>query len=258
MTVAVMNTFNWYYMNVFITNQIENKTYIVDGQQRLSTLTLICAKLYQLADDSDLKELLQPCIYGKDWKTTVYRIDNDKRKRAMDAILNNTKIEEPYKNQTEQTLIERYNDISNYIDKKKLNGKKLEAFIYYFLNKLVLVELSIDNQDDTAMVFEVINDRGEALKPFEILKGKLIGALDKLDTDAYSDKWDTSMHQLKNVEDQFFINYLKAKFIFKRNSDKENQINNAYHRYIFDDKDDAVALGFRKTDSNRISKLKIS
>lgn len=106
------------------------------------------------------------------------------------------------------------------------------------------------------MVFEVINDRGEALKPFEILKGKLIGALDKSDTDAYSDKWDASMHRLKNVEDQFFINYLKAKFIFKRKSDKENQINNAYHRYIFDDKEDAATLGFRKTDSNRISAIK--
>lgn len=256
MTPEVMGTFNWYYMNVFITNKIGNKTYIVDGQQRLSTLTLICVKLYHSTDDSALKGLLESCVYGQDWKTPVYRIDNDKRKRVMDAILNNTKIEEPYKNQTEQTLIERYDDISKYIDKKKLDGKKLEAFIYYFLNKLVLVELSIDNQDDTAMVFEVINDRGEDLKPFEILKGKLIGALDKSDTDAYSDKWDTSMHRLKNVEDQFFIDYLKAKFIFKRNSDKENQINNAYHRYIFDDKEDAATLGFRKTDSNRISAIK--
>ncbi|MBO4556840.1 MAG: DUF262 domain-containing protein, partial [Elusimicrobiales bacterium] len=31
------NNFSWYYMNVFITNKIKNKTYIVDGQQRLST-----------------------------------------------------------------------------------------------------------------------------------------------------------------------------------------------------------------------------
>jgi len=33
--------------------------------------------------------------------------------------------------------------------------------------------------DDSAMVFEIINDRGEDLKPFDILKGKLIGALSK-------------------------------------------------------------------------------
>lgn len=256
LTPELMESFNWYYMNVFITNKINNKIYIVDGQQRLSTLTLIAVKLYHLTNDTDLKDLLLPCICGKDWKTNVYRIDNDKRKLAMDAILNNTEFKPPYKNQTEQTIIERYYDISTYIDRKKLDSKTLEAFIYYFLNKLVLVELSIDNQDDTAMVFEVINDRGEALKPFEILKGKLIGALPKTDTDAYSEKWDLSMQGIKEVEDAFFINYLKSRFIFKRNSDKENKINNSYHRYIFDDKDDASVLGFRKSDTNRIYSIK--
>jgi len=256
MTPEVMEKFNWYYLNVFITNKINSKTYIVDGQQRLSTLTLIAAKLYHLTTDKDLKDLLLPCICGKDWKSSVYRIDNDKRKRAMDSILYEKEFEKPYKNQTEQTIIERYADISNFIDKKRLDEKKLSAFIYYFLYKLVLVELSIDNQDDTAMVFEVINDRGEALKPFEILKGKLIGALNKTDTDIYSEKWDKAMLSVQGVEDQFFVNYLKSRFIFKRNSEKENQINNAYHRYMFDDKDDAPVLSFRKTDKNRISNIK--
>lgn len=256
MTPDVMEKFNWYYMNVFITNKINNKTYIVDGQQRLSTLTLICTKLYHLSNDKDLKDLLLPCICGKNWKTNEYRIDNAKRKKAMDSILNETEFELPYQNQTEQTLINRYADISAYIDKKNMDEKELEAFIYYFLNKLVLVELSIDNQDDTAMVFEVINDRGEALKPFEILKGKLIGALPKSDTDKYSEMWDTSLQRISKVEDQFFINYLKSRFIFKRNSDKENLINNAYHRYMFDDKEDAKTLGFRKTDANRIFSIK--
>lgn len=257
MTSEVMEKFNWYYMNVFITNKINNKTYIVDGQQRLSTLTLIAIKLYKMAKKQLHKNLLRSCICGQDYfEGDIYCIDNYKRKKAMDSILNETEFELPYQNQTEQTLIERYNDISAYIDKKTMDEKELEAFIYYFLNKLVLVELSIDNQDDTAMVFEVINDRGEALKPFEILKGKLIGALPKSDTDNYSEMWDASLHRINGIEDQFFINYLKSRFIFKRNSDKENLINNAYHRYIFDDKEDSKTLGFRKTDANRIFSIK--
>ena len=248
--------FAWYYLNVFITNKIDNKTYIVDGQQRLSTLTLICTKLYHLTNDQDEKDLLIPCICGKDWKKNVYRIDNDKRKRAMDAIFKNSDFEPPFQNQTEQTIIERYKDISDYIDKLNMDSKKLSGFIYYFLYKLVLVELSIDNQDDTAMVFEVINDRGEALKPFEILKGKLIGALNKNDTDSFSDKWDESMQTVKGQEDNFFVTYLKSRFIYSRNSEKEKQINNEYHRYIFEQNDEANELCFRKTDSNRIESIK--
>lgn len=137
-----------------------------------------------------------------------------------------------------------------------MDSKKLSGFIYYFLYKLVLVELSIDNQDDTAMVFEVINDRGEALKPFEILKGKLIGALNKNDTDSFSDKWDESMQTVKGQEDNFFVTYLKSRFIYSRNSEKEKQINNEYHRYIFEQNDEANELCFRKTDSNRIESIK--
>ena len=33
------------------------------------------------------------------------------------------------------------------------------------------------------MVFEVINDRGIRLRPYEILKGKLLGQIDKTELD---------------------------------------------------------------------------
>lgn len=46
MSQEVLEKYNWYYLNVFITNKVEGKVFIVDGQQRLSTLTLIATKLY--------------------------------------------------------------------------------------------------------------------------------------------------------------------------------------------------------------------
>ncbi len=36
----------WYYLNTFMTNLIKGKKYIVDGQQRLTTLTLVSIALY--------------------------------------------------------------------------------------------------------------------------------------------------------------------------------------------------------------------
>ena len=38
MTEEVLEQYNWYYMNVFITNKVNSKVFIVDGQQRLTTL----------------------------------------------------------------------------------------------------------------------------------------------------------------------------------------------------------------------------
>lgn len=200
----ILEKFNWYYLNIFITNNIGGKVYIVDGQQRLSTLTLIATKLFHLTDNEDLKDTLKECIYGKDkWKGNIFRLDHDKRKEVMKAILEGSEYKLPFKNKTEETLLLRYKDISEYIDKQNLSGKRLDTFISYFLERLVLVELTI-NKDDTPMIFEVINDRGEPLKPFEILKGKLIGALDKQDTDIYSVKWDNALNHLFGKEDDFF------------------------------------------------------
>ena len=252
----ILEKYNWYYLNIFITNNVEGKVYIVDGQQRLSTLTLIAAKLYHATKNEDLRDTLKDCIYGKDkWKSSIYRLDHEKRKNIMDCILKDTERPAQFKNKTEETLIARYDDISDYIDKKEMDEKKLDTFICYFLERLVLVELGI-TKDDTPMIFEVINDRGEALKPFEILKGKLVGALDKHDTEKYSEMWDTSINRLFNIEDEFFIDYIKSRFIFKRNSKLETAINNAYHRYIFEVNEIADSLAFRKTDEHQIVNIK--
>lgn len=255
-TAEIIEKFNWYYLNIFITNNIGGKVYIVDGQQRLSTLTLIAAKLYHMTEDDLLKDTLKDCIFGKDkWKGNIFRIDHEKRNEVMDCVLKDTTYAHKFKNKTEETIVGRYKDISDYLDKKRMDAHKLSTFINYFLERLVLVELTID-KEDTPMIFEVINDRGEALKPFEILKGKLIGALNKQDTEHYSNIWDNSISQFTGNEDNFFIDLIKSKFIFKRNSKLELLINNQYHRYIFDNNEIADSFKFRKKDSNYIKNIK--
>jgi len=261
-TPEVLAKYNWYYFNIYITNNIEGKEYIVDGQQRLTTLTLIAVKLLELANkDKDyfenLIDTLKDCIYGKDkFKGNIFWIDNEKRKRIMQHLVDNTEFTGEFENVTEENINNRYKDISKYIDNKKLSNEKLQALIMYFLERLVLVELKIE-KDDTPMVFEVINDRGVALKPFEILKGKLVGALDKDDTERYSQIWEDAITRLRGMEDDFFIDYLKGKFIFRRNADIEKAINNQYHRYIFETNDIADKLKFRKKDENHIKNIKL-
>lgn len=256
LTQELVEKFNWYYLNIFITNTINGKSYIVDGQQRLSTLTLVAAKLYHMVDNEAFKEALKACIYSKDiWKGSLFNIDNDKRHDVMTAILERKEYEDVFKNKTEETIINRYADISKYFDDKAMGEHKLLAFILFFLERLVLVELTIE-QNDTPMIFEVINDRGESLKPFEILKGKLIGALDKNDTYAFSDIWESSMSRLFGIEDDFFVDYLKANFISKKNSKMSTAINQTYHRYIFDNNEIANRLAFRRRDEHQIANIK--
>lgn len=257
--------YSWYYLNVYITNRIDGKNYIVDGQQRLSTLTLIATKLYhKLSDHDDLRLLLGQCIFSSNGFKKAFNLDHEKRSVVMDCIFNNREYKEDFKNKTEENLVARYGDISNYIDEKfkheKTDSKKLSSFAFYFLKRLVLVELST-TQENMPMVFEVINDRGEALKPFEILKGKLIGALNKEDTESFCDKWDRALLGLSSLnttdlEDDFFRDFIKSKFLSDRNSSLEKAINHYYHRHIFADNDIAKELALRPQDPNRVSNIK--
>ena len=253
--------YSWYYLNTYITNDVGGNEYIVDGQQRLTTLSLIAVKLSKLTENKNLKNSLENCIKGNDkYKGNIFRIDHEKRKNVMDYIMSGSEEGQEFENTTEKNIKARYKDISNYFDSKKITGKKLESFIYYFLDRLILVELKID-KEDTPMIFEVINDRGLELKPFEILKGKLLGSLDKDDIDGYNASWEDSTTKLKTINsessrDEFFTDYLKGNFVYKRDSDLEKRLNNDYHRYIFEDNAIAKHLKFRRQDENYKQNIK--
>lgn len=275
-TRETINKYNWYYLNVCLINEDKEtgKQYIVDGQQRLTSLCLIAIKLYHLLNDAsqtgefdNLKDNLRKCLSTKDmFDGNIYSIDHEKRHNVMDFILENKEFKKQ-NTITETNILARYKDISVYLEnflfkiekkdgeeRKSLDKNKLRAFSYFFLNKLILVK-GVINQSDTPMVFEVINDRGVSLKPFEILKGKMLGILEKNDIETYNTRWTDSLRKISNKEDEFFINYLKAKYIYTKSS--AIKINNEYHRYIFASNNEiSNNLKFRKEDENQIQNIK--
>src|SRR6266567_1533231 len=44
-----ITNYPWYYLNTYVTNSVEGRVYVVDGQQRLTTIALILIKLFHLA-----------------------------------------------------------------------------------------------------------------------------------------------------------------------------------------------------------------
>src|SRR5690606_17175202 len=96
------------------------------------------------------------------------------------------------------------------------DSHRFESFAFYFLQRLVLINLNVE-KTEVPMVFEVINDRGVKLKPYEILKGKLLGQIDKEELDALdlNELWEEQVDKINAFKedeiDQFFIYYLKSK-----------------------------------------------
>jgi len=91
------------------------------------------------------------------------------------------------------------------------------------------------------MVFEVINDRGVRLKPYEILKGKLLGQISKEELEALelNELWEEQVLKINSFKqdeiDNFFIYYLRAKFA--DTSGDSRKYDGGYHRSIFSEKE---------------------
>ena len=240
----------WYYLNTYITNKNNGRIFVVDGQQRLTTLTLMLIALYHLCDAAahNLPE-------QQDWlKTKIVGIGvggkrqfwmaHDKRDTLMQALLAGTTATADMISDgiTGKHIIENFSILLKELSARLSTPHKLDTFVYYFLCMVVIINLEVE-QTDVPMVFEVINDRGVRLKPYEILKGKLLGEIDKAEVDQFADIWDKSLQELETMEevDGFFRTYLKAHFTEKRKQGQD-LFDGPYHREIFDSSSNSLKL----------------
>lgn len=237
------NKIGWYYLNTYVTNTIDGKVFLVDGQQRLTTITLILIQLYRqsINESSDLSDWVKSKIFGIVGPKKIFWLHHEGHITTMEKLLNGEEFDsiDISLGVTSRNMVENSKYIRNWLDSELTAKHKLETFIYYFLRRLDLVKLEV-SQAEVPMVFEVINDRGVRLKPYEILKGKLLGQIDKdeLKNLNLNSKWEEQVNKINTIGedeiDSFFEYYLRSKISNTRGLaikyDKKD-----YHRAIFND-----------------------
>jgi uncharacterized protein with ParB-like and HNH nuclease domain len=242
-TETVLAKYSWYYLNTYVTNTVEGKVYIVDGQQRLTTLTILLIKLCNKAKereyDSDFIDWINSKITGFSGGKRSFWMNHEKSLNVLKDLFENKKELKEIDTSasiTSVNLVANYNTISKFIDEQLNDEHRFRTFVYFYLYRLVLINLSVE-QTEVPMVFEVINDRGVRLKPFEILKGKLLGQIDKLELDKYNYNhlWESRVKEINDFKedeiDTFFRYYLKAKY---SNTRKEGTLfDGEFHREMF-------------------------
>ena len=237
----VLENFEPYFLNTYLTHTSPTATGIVDGQQRMTTILLMLIKLHQILQQIDEKpefqgktfkpSALRPLIFEEDdfGDATRFKIYNANREVQLRALVDGTDLQP--KDETQKRIKTNFSFISDYFgkyfqsetDPSGFDLSKLTYYISYLLDRVSIVEIRIERQDNVAMIFEVVNDRGLGLKPYEILKGKFIGNLPTKEKEEANQIWVELQDlyyrtELRNTTetsitlDDFFKIYFRSKF----------------------------------------------
>ena len=172
---------------VTIKKGLQPQAEIVDGQQRITTLTILLCVLRELASsESDVNDT-HNYVYAPGRESAGipghYRLTVRERDRKF--IQNNiqqmgrlrTLLERSPANlpDSQRRMLENARYLYNALAKRK---EKLRKILTQFLaQRCYLVVVSASDQNSAYRIFSVLNDRGLDLSPTDILKSDIIGAL---------------------------------------------------------------------------------
>ena len=208
---SLVENYDHYFLGSIIISKTKGKWFIVDGQQRLTTLTLLLIKLRHQLEDKDQGSQVASLIFSEKFGQKSFNLDIEERKSIMDALYSKKSLE-PFKSidQSEsiRNMAECYNDIDNRF---KLQSEELPYFVDWLLEKVYLVQITADDEGDAYTIFETMNDRGLVLTPVDMLKGYLLTNITDTDQRDNANKiWRERIQTLKNIDNDEDANAIKA------------------------------------------------
>ncbi|MBD5460744.1 MAG: DUF262 domain-containing protein [Lachnospiraceae bacterium] len=224
-TPAEVMNYGFYYMGCIIcTGGTPNK--IIDGQQRLTSLTLLLIYLNNLqkaqAHMGYHNVRFEDMIYDDHFGTKSFNIDVEERLLCLQALIdNNTSY--VAENESAQNMLERYRDIEDLFS-DELKGEALPYFIYWIKEKVILLEIDTPSEDEAHTIFLTMNDRGLSLNSAEMMKAYIIQQITEVDRAMVNHRWQDNINRIKsasfldtsgvvNTEDVEFIStWLRANY----------------------------------------------
>lgn len=204
-----IENYNSYYLGPFVVSVKDGQRSIIDGQQRLTSLTLLLIYLNNLQKELGLSEKLESLIFSEKYGEMSFNIQVDERIICMEALFREGEYESK-EDDDESTLnmSARYSDIENAFP-EEIKNYVLPYFIDWLKYNVVLVEIIAYSDENAYTIFETMNDRGLNLTPTEMLKGFILSKFeDSKKRQKANELWKSSMQDLHandKDEDQRFI-----------------------------------------------------
>ncbi len=252
--------YNTYYMGPFIVSKKDGKKSIIDGQQRLTSLTLFLIYLNNLQRELDTKKSnIKTMIFSEKYGERSFNIQVTERKKCLQNLLENGEYS-PTDGDDESTknMVRRYADIDESFPEKIKSS--LLHFIDWVTEKVIFVEIVTYSDENAYTVFETMNDRGLKLTPTEMLKGFLLSKFSKDKREETNKMWKKSIQTLhaydKNEDNKFIQSWLRAKYALTIRQGTQNEdfekIGTRFHNWV---KENYEKVGLKENDSQTFNKF---
>lgn len=194
---------NFFLGSIVLMKKGENKAEVdvIDGQQRLTTLTILLAVIATCLSDSDAKK---SCLdYLREPGNKLEKLEpkprlhlRERDQHFFNKYIQNIKLDDLIKldpksleNESQQHIRENCELFLNKIDSVfKKDEDQITEFCVFLMTRCYLVSVCAPNEQSAFRVFSVMNSRGMDLLPIDIIKSNIIGQIPEKEQQLYTNK----------------------------------------------------------------------
>jgi hypothetical protein len=244
-----------YFLGSIIVSDKDGQKFIIDGQQRLTTLTLLLIYLQHQLQDAEQRGQLAELIFSQKFGKRSFNLDIPERMDCMDALYSGKDFVAHDPPESIANILGRYSDIDESFP-EELRDLALPYFVDWLIESVHLVEITAYSDGDAYTIFETMNDRGLSLTPADMLKGYLLASITDADDRVHAGRvWKERISALMDLgkdEDADGIkSWLRSQYADtirerKRGAAPEDfdLIGTEFHRWVRDHED---RLGLEKS-----------
>ncbi len=221
------------------------KLLVIDGQQRLTTLSLILAAFSELIQEDEKEASLITAKKARNYyllnqdeeDEEHYKLLLTQKDRAtyMD-LLDNRELNDEYSNR----IVENHSYYKEIMKKSKLTLDE----IYQGISKLIMVDISLDrDKDNPQLIFESLNSTGLDLSQADLIRNYfLMGLEEEKQKRLYNNYWSKLEKRFGHLEDtRYFDRFIRDYLTLKTgNIPKIDFVYEAFKNYVWQNEESTI------------------